>query len=379
MPQKHGRRRFVTGVGVAGLAGLGGCAGRLEKQISGVRGETPPETSDEKNASEEPATEETASEETSAEDRHFHQGETIPTYPYGQTGSEPLNPRADTEVENPVLTADDVDDVDAGYVYNPFLYVEDEEWHMFFTVSADGRGRIAHASSDDRGVTWEYDRLVLNLRNNVAFPNVFKWEGSYYMTVQRSPGDSPVSLYKANSFPSEWYEVTELFDPTDHDHEMTDRSLFHWDDQWWCIGGDNREDTYLYYSDELERSGWEPHDLNPVVESRPAAARPGGRPIVRENDVLMFFQSLVGGFGTEVNAYRISELTPSTYEDERHPASPLVRGTDRLTSEGEAEWNADRMHHYDPWYLGEGEGWRIAVDGDDGDDDWSIGIYHVNE
>ena len=38
------------------------------------------------------------------------------------------------------------------------------------------------------------------------------------------------------------------------------------------------------------------------------------------------------------------------------------------------------MHHYDPWYRGEEEGWRIVVDGDKVDTpgpNWSIGVYET--
>ncbi len=377
MPEQPHRRRVLTGLAV-GIGSLSGCVGQVQEYIPAGTEDPPadPPKDPNQNNTEDPDESEPTDE---PDDRKLHHGETIPMYPYAETKTDPLNPQSDPDADNPVLTAADVDDVDAAYVYDPFLFVEDDEWHMFFTVRADGRGRIAYAKSDDEGVSWEYDRMVLNLRNHVSFPNVFKWDGSYYMTVQQSPRESPVSLYKANSFPHEWYRTVELFDPTDYDHGMTDRSLFRWDGRWWCIGGDNRGDTYLYYSDELDRSGWEPHEQNPVVSDRPAGARPGGRPIVRDSDVLMFFRSLVGGFGSEINAYRITELTPSTYEDSVHPASPLISGTNRLDSEGEPEWNADRMHQFDPWYLGEGDGWRIAVDGDDGTDNWSIGIYRVSE
>lgn len=369
MTRKQQRRRFLAGLGVAGVSGLAGCLGQVQDlRSTDSPDESPTET-------DEPTADESEPEEPEQE---LHSGETIPTHPYYETASEPLNPDADPDADNPVLTADDIDDFDASYLADPSMFVEDDSWHMFFDATVEGRGRIAHATSDD-GVNWEYDGVVLNLRHHVSYPGVFKWQGEYYMTVQENPSTRPVSLYKANSFPYDWYRTQTLFDPAEYGHGLTDRSLFHWNDRWWCLGGYDRGDTYVYYSDELETGGWQPHDDNPVVEDRPRGSRPAGRPIVRDDDILVFFQSLVGGFGQEVNAYRITDLEPDRYQDERHPASPLVQGSDRLDAEDEPVWNADRMHQYDAWYMGEGEGWRIAVDGDDGNNDWSIGIYHVRE
>ncbi len=370
MSQQSRRRPVLASLGATVVAGLSGCVGSVGEQIG---------TEDDSEEPTETPTEEPTETPEPEPDESIHSGESIPTYPYTDTGTEPLNPRPDDAADNPVLTADDIDDYDASFVADPTLYIEDDEWHMFFEVSADGRGRIAHAVSDDAGESWEYDQVVLNLRHHVSGPYVFKWDGEYYMTTQANPRTRPVMLFKANVFPHDWYRAAELYDPDQYDHGVTDHALFRWDDTWWNIAGDERRHTYLYYSEELEASDWQPHEENPVVEDRPAASRPGGRPIVRDDDVLAFFQSQVGGFGMEVNAYRITELTPSAYADTEHPASPILTGTETLDQHDEPTWNSYRMHRYDPWYLGDGEGWRAVVDGDDGNDDWKIGVYHVRE
>lgn len=379
MSQRQNRRRFLAGVGLAGIVGVAGCADQINNANNEIRnGDNQDDNGDgnrENGSDDSTSDDENGGEQTA----NIHHGDDIPRSPYIETYSEPVNAHPDPEASNPVITTRDITGVNASFVADPFLFVEEDEWYMFFEVVQDGRGRIAYATSDDEGVSWDYQEIIINLRHHISYPQVFKADGRYYMSIQESPRSRPVSLYRANRFPTDWYRAAELYDPDEQGHGVNDHAIFKWNDRWWDIAGDQRQHTYIYYNDELESSGWSPHSNNPVIEDRPAASRPGGRPIVRDDDILMFFQSQVGGYGMEINAVRITELTTNRYEDEIHPSSPIITGTDQLDDENEPTWNAHRMHHYDPWYLGEGRGWRVAVDGDDGDDNWQIGIYHVRE
>lgn len=301
-------------------------------------------------------------------------GATIPTYPYQETSGEPLQPRPDPETINPVIEASDVTDAKANFVADPFLFVtEDDEWHMFFEAATSTGGVISHATSPDRGVTWEYDQIVLQRPYHLSFPYVFKWEGEYYMTTEEGRNNAKPRLYRAEEFPKKWTHETDLYDPSEYDHDITDQLLFRWDDRWWNFAGIGNDGLRAYYSDSLTGE-YQPHENNPIIEGRKKAARPGGRPIVRDDHILMFYQDSVDYYGAKVRAYRIDELSPNSYEDSEVSESPILEGS----GEKGREWNQVRMHHYDPWYLGDGEGWRAAVDGNgDGNDQWTIGIYHV--
>ncbi|MBU5689343.1 MAG: hypothetical protein KQA41_03920 [Candidatus Aenigmarchaeota archaeon] len=51
---------------------------------------------------------------------------------------------------NPVLKAQDVKDLDAVFLADPFIILKDGNYYMFFEVmGTDGRGRIGLAISDD--------------------------------------------------------------------------------------------------------------------------------------------------------------------------------------------------------------------------------------
>ena len=358
--QRGVRRRALLGGLATGVAAIAGCS---SKALSPDDDQTP---TDDGTAT--PTGTATASPEP--------EGATIPTYPYGETGVEPLDPKPDPDALNPVLKPGHVTDAQANFVADPFLFVtEDDDWHMFFEVATDNGGLISHATSDDRGVTWSYDQVVLQRPYHLSFPYVFEWNGEFYMTTEEGRQNAKPRLYKATEFPTEWTHVTDLYDPTEYDHGITDHVLFRWNDRWWDVVGVDNTDVHVYHSEELTGE-WKPHANNPVVEDREEAARPGGRPIVRDDSILMFYQDNVEFYGEKLRAYRIDELTTESYSDSEVPESPVLDGS----GEDGRNWNSVRMHHYDPWYLGEGEGWRCAVDGNGtGEESWAIGIYRVPE
>ncbi|WP_224447684.1 glucosamine inositolphosphorylceramide transferase family protein [Haloprofundus salilacus] len=284
-------------------------------------------------------------------------------------------------VVNPVVTAADVTDFgDAEFVADPFLFVTpDDRWHLFFEVFNRDRtptAAIAHAVSDDGGTRWSYDRVVLEPDDHLAFPYLFRWGERYYMIPERWNRETPASalLYRTDSLPDGWEPVAELVAPS---RFLSDFVVFRHGGRWWALAGsdDHSADLFAFYNDELEADHWTPHENNPVVRGRPSAARPGGRPLVRNDDVIVFFQDCEARYGNRVRAYAIDRLTPSTYEDRELRTSPILEGAEKLLG-----WNSGRMHHLDPWPVG--DGWRCAVDGNIGlggrlfgPDHWAIGIY----
>lgn len=301
-------------------------------------------------------------------------GATIPNYPYRETEVPPLKPQPDSGTLNPVIEAGDITDAEANFVADPFMFVtENDDWHMFFEVATNSGGVISHATSDDRGKTWNYDQIVLQRPYHLSFPYVFKWEGEYYMTTEEGRNNAKARLYRAEQFPKKWTHEVDLYDPSEYGHDITDHLLFRWNDRWWNFAGIGNSGLRAYYSDSLTGE-YKPHENNPIIEGRKKAARPAGRPIVRDDHILMFYQDSVEFYGAKVRAYSIDQLTPKKYSDSELPQSPILEGS----GENGREWNQVRMHHYDPWYLGDGEGWRAAVDGNgDGSDRWTIGIYRV--
>lgn len=308
-------------------------------------------------------------------------GATVPTYPYVRTDRYPLRTRPPSSVTNPVLTAADVSDYgNVDFLADPFLFPAEDGWHLFFEVfNRDRRptGVIGHAATTD-GRSWHYDRVVLRSEVHLAFPYVFKWDGEFYMIPDRWNRETPaaIQLYRTDSLPDGWRPVSTVVSP---DQQLADCVVFRWDDLWWAMLGtdDDSHELHVYHADDLLDDEWTPHERNPVVTGRPEAARPAGRPIVREDRILVFFQDCAAQYGDKVRAFEVERLSRSEYADRERPESPILEAAD-----GRLGWNTGRMHHIDPWYTS--DGWWCAVDGNVGfgqrafgPDHWSIGLYRA--
>lgn len=284
-------------------------------------------------------------------------------------------------IGNPVLTAADVTDYgNVTFVADPFLWFsETGKIHLFFEVFNRDKhptGVIGHATSENGGRSWQYDRIVLESDVHLAFPYLFRWDDAFYMVPERWDRERPAAthLYRTDSLPDGWQQVSTIVAP---DRSLADCIVFRWNDRWWAMAGstDGNYDLCLYHSDELRSDNWTPHEQNPVVSGRPQAARPAGRPIVTENCILVFYQDCTNWYGEKVRAFEIEQLSPTAYVDRERPESPILEA-----SNSHIGWNSGRMHHVDPWYTG--DGWYCAVDGNIGlgrkmfgPDHWSIGIF----
>lgn len=294
--------------------------------------------------------------------------------------SPPLSPGPDTGVDNPVLTASDVTDYgNVDFIADPFLYPTGDKWHLFFEVynhARDPPAVIGRATSS-RGYEWNYEGVALNTGQHLSFPFVFGWEGSRYMIPEEAASDgTEVTLYRAVEFPTSW---TPVATPVSASHRTDDTIIFRWNDRWWLLIGDTDLAGFrIYASDSLETDNWEPHNKNPVVTDRSRAFRPGGRPIVYDDAIYVYFQDCDRKYGHKVRGFEITRLSRETYSDREVASSPVLEGTGEWIG-----WNAGRMHHIDPWLVG--DRWLCAVDGNINTDidslftarHWAIGIYTV--
>jgi len=267
-------------------------------------------------------------------------------------GSTPFDLAAPQDISNPVLTGKDVVDIDASYVADPFLVIEQKKYFMFFeVVNRDtDQGDIALAESAD-GVDWEYRKVVIDESFHLSYPYVFKWHGDYYM-IPESSNDLSVRLYQSESFPDEWEFVGKLLSG----YSYIDPSVFQHNDMWWLFVTTINDDILnLYYANEL-LGEWKPHPMNPIVKFDKHIARPGGRVITHDGRLYRLAQDDYPRYGNQVFAFEITELTETTYSEKIVSEVPVVT----MTGNG---WNAAGMHHVD-LHLIDGK-WIAAVDGRD--------------
>lgn len=260
--------------------------------------------------------------------------------------------RAPQGADNPMLTRESVSDVPAKFVADPFMVRRDGIWYMFFEVlnQRTDKGEIGLAISHD-GLDWTYRQIILTEPFHLSYPDVFEWNGGYYM-IPETLRAGAVRLYKADDFPTRWSYVDRLVDVS-----CADPSIFHFDDKWWMFGCSTpyRHDTLrLYFAEDL-RGPWAEHPDSPIVESNQRTARPGGRVLVLNDKIIRFAQDCIPVYGTRVRAFEISELTTSSYVEKENVNSPV------LTPSGSG-WNALGMHHIDPHLMPGGQ-WIACVDG----------------
>lgn len=255
---------------------------------------------------------------------------------------------------NPVLTHRDVTDRKAAFVADPFMLRADGQWYMFFELmnDPDDFGEIALATSPD-AVHWRYEGVVLSTPFHLSYPQVFAWNGTFYM-LPESYQDGAAVLYRAETFPRCWSPVARLVEGP----VLLDSTVFRHEGRWWMLSETNPRHTQdclrLYHSPDL-LGPWTEHPKSPIVDGDPSRSRPAGK-VVRDGDRLIrFAQSCMPEYGTAVRAFQILELTPTGYSEREIAAGPIL-------GPGRHRWNRLGMHHVDAHEISPGR-WIACVDG----------------
>lgn len=278
-------------------------------------------------------------------------GRPYPAWSIGlAAGPSPLRLAPVPGIANPVLSREQVTDVRAGFVADPFLMRNDGGWSMFFEVldSATELGAIGLAESRD-GLVWEYRRIVLREPFHLSYPYVFSHAGACYLIPESLEAES-IRLYRATSFPDGWTLERELVPG-----RFVDPSLVWHEGSWWLFAcdADGRHETLrLFLAGDLA-GPWREHPRSPLLRDA-GRARPAGRPCRWQGRLVRFAQDCLPYYGRQVRAFEILELTPDRYSEREVPESPVL-------TPGEG-WNGAGMHHVDPHPDGQG-GWIAAVDG----------------
>lgn len=267
-------------------------------------------------------------------------------------GASPLALAPAGRADNPVLTARNVTDVPATFVADPFMVRRDGVWYLFFEVmnAATNQGDIGLATSAD-GRQWAYQQIVLDEAFHLSYPDVFEWQGEYFM-IPESQEASAVRLYRAVDFPTQWAFETTLLRGS-----YVDSSIVRHDDKWWLFTGTDRTDNdtlNLFYAEALT-GPWVEHPGSPIVAGDPNAARPGGRVLQWGDRLVRFAQDDAPIYGNQAWAFEIIALTTTSYREIKLVDAPIV------TASGSG-WNAKGMHHVDAHQIGDGE-WLACVDG----------------
>lgn len=265
-----------------------------------------------------------------------------------------------SNISNPVLTRQDVTDVKALFVADPFMIKVESTWYMFFEIynGITWKGEIGVAKSENAH-EWVYQSVVLSESFHLSYPYVFCFENEFYM-IPESARTLSIRLYRAKSFPFEW----EFIGPLLSEERFADSSVVYHNKKWWLFTETNpdlKHDTLKVFYSESLRGRWKEHPLSPVIRGDPHIARPAGRIISCGDKLVRYAQDCYPIYGTQVRAFEVS-ISEKLYVEKEASAEPLL-------SPSHNGWNANGMHHVDAHELKKGE-WLACVDGWIAVDSW---------
>jgi hypothetical protein len=253
---------------------------------------------------------------------------------------------------NPLFRAEDVTDVPAKFVADPFLVKEGDTWNLFFEVyNLDTQqGDLAVATSKNTW-TWKYEKLIIDEPFHLSYPYVFKSGADYYLIPESFEANS-IRLYKADEFPTKWSFVKTLVEGRDY----VDNSIVYYNGKWWLFSSVTSNDKlYLHYADSLT-GPWQEHPQSPIVVNDLHKSRPSGRMIIYAGRLYRFTMDVDPPVGThQVMVYEITEITSTNYSEK------LAQDVPVLVASGSG-WNRDAMHQLDPVQVDENS-WIASVDG----------------
>ncbi len=161
---------------------------------------------------------------------------------------------------------------------DPCVVCNDERYYVFVEeyVHKNKKGHISVIEIDGDGKIID-TRPVLEKPYHLSFPFVFKHSGKYYM-IPETAASRRIDIYESTCFPFEWKLFKNLMD----DVNAVDTIIHKKDGRFWlfttiCSVSEhlNRDELYLYYSDDLDGS-WIPHPNNPVVTDVRTSRSAGG-------------------------------------------------------------------------------------------------------
>lgn len=263
-------------------------------------------------------------------------------------GSSPLALHHDA-LKAPRLTWRELPGVSARFVADPFLVRHQGRWLLFFELfnESSKRGEIALAESSDL-ISWSYKGIVLAEPFHLSYPFVFEFKGDYYM-IPESRAAHEVRLYKARSFPTDWNLEKTLIKG-----DYADSSLALFRGKWWMFTSLPPYTLALFYADS-PHGPWRAHPQSPLYPDDSSRARPGGRPLLVDGQLIRFVQDNRKGYGKKLRVMQVDVLTPLAFRE--HPLKP-----DPLLEPGGEHWRRNGMHHLSAVQLPSGD-WAAAVDG----------------
>ena len=199
-----------------------------------------------------------------------------------------------------------------GIMADPFIVIKDSIYYIFYEEKSGKRnsnhGNICVLESCD-GKTWKYLGYVLDAPFHLSWPNVFEYEGEYYMIPERGT-TLEMAIYKAIDFPMKWKKEAIIRMGEDY----ADPILYRYNEVWYLFVWD-KQVLSLYYNDNFLEDDWTLHSSSPVVKG--SGSRPAGQICTINDEPYMFLHMSEGSYGTGVYAYMIDSISITDFSMHR--------------------------------------------------------------
>ena len=254
-----------------------------------------------------------------------------------------------TSISGPIQTGQDVTDVKALFVADPFLIITGSAWYIFSEIVNNNcqKGEIGYHISTDEGRSWRYGKTVLREDWHVSFPFVIEHAGDFYMTTAASAGTvAPyvLWLYKATHFPLGWNKMIKLLDGQTQGYPLAPVLKLH-NSMWYLFTLDDALGKERLFVSKSLFGPFAEHERSGIFEIRQS-----GRIVTDDDGMLWAFDHTA----THVSAVPILTLTPKD----------IVYGSKReiLGPRPHLAWAAAGMHTFSALRHPDGT-WVVAVDG----------------
>lgn len=204
---------------------------------------------------------------------------------------------------------------DFSFLADPFGLWRDGKLHIF-VEAYDYRDKhgVIRCLTYDGALNMLEEQTVLTAAHHLSYP-LPVIEGDEVYLLPEAHASGRLTLYRARRFPHVWEPVAVVLDGP-----VVDASVVRHLGRWWMFysldGPDLRamRELHVAVADRLE-GPWLPHALNPVRNDI-RAGRPGGQPVLVNNEVYLPVQDCAATYGAAVHLLRLDTLTDRTWRAE---------------------------------------------------------------
>lgn len=185
-------------------------------------------------------------------------------------------------------------------IADPWMISAEDGLYLFVEVLKVFKGELRVFKSNDLH-DWTLIGEPLKEDYHLSYPQVISKNNTYYLLPETAKAEK-VILYKSTNWPLRW-EQSETW----LEGEYLDTTYFEYKGNHYLINVDRNSVCHLFVSFEFENAEWQEHPKSPLgIGNR---FRPGGSPIVTDQEVIIPVQCRRKGYGTAVYQLILTELT----------------------------------------------------------------------